>query len=130
MHVSRYHRVLRSALLIAAFLLVFDSGLVAPITKQLSDTTILYLANVGTGVFASVPQNELNSLSAQLSERERELAAREAALREREISARSFGDGGPDYSTYILSAILFIIIVLLTLNYILDFARVRNARHG
>lgn len=127
MQVSRYHSFLRVALLITAFVLVFDSGIVSPITKQLSNGTINYLASVGSGVFASVPQNEINSLTAQISERERELDAREAKLAEREIAARDYDtEGRNDYSTYIISIILFIITVLLVLNYAMDWARVRK----
>lgn len=127
MQVSRYHRFLRVSLLVTAFVLVFDSGFVTPVSKQLSDHTIVYLASVGAGVFASVPPNEINSLSAQLSEQQRNLDAREAALREREIAARAFGsDSNTDYSTYILSAILFLLTVLIVLNYVFDYIRLRK----
>lgn len=127
MEVSRYHRFLRVALVIAAFVLVFDSGILFPASQKLSDNTFQYLGSVGAGVFASVPQNEINSLTAQISERERTLDAREAALKEREIAARSYEtDSQSDYSTYIISVILFFIVVLLVLNYALDFARNRR----
>lgn len=127
MEVSRYHRFLRVALLIGAFVLVFDSGILFPASQKLSDNTFLYLGSVGAGVFASVPQNEINTLTAQISERERALDAREAALKEREIASRSYEtDSSSDYSTYIISVILFFIVVLLMLNYALDFARNRK----
>ncbi len=127
MHVSRYHKFLRVSLLVTAIVLVFDSGILTPVTKELSNTTIVYLAGVGSSVFASVPQNEINTLTAQISEQQRLLDAREAALREREIAARTFTSGDEsDYSTYILSTILFIVIVLLVLNYALDWLRYRR----
>ena len=126
MQVSRYHSFLRVSLLVLAFILVFDSGIVSPVTKQLSSGTMQYLASVGSGVFASVPQNEINSLTAQISERERELDAREAQLNEREIATRNFGSEETDYSTYIISIILFIITVLLVLNYVMDWNRARK----
>lgn len=129
MEVSRYHRFLRISLLVTACVLVFDSGILFPVTKQLADNTYLYLGSAGTGVFASVPQNEINTLTAQISERERELDAREAQLREREIATRDFETGSePDYSTYIISFILFILSVLIVLNYAMDWTRVKN-RH-
>ncbi len=130
MRVSIYHRFLRVSLLVMTAVLIFDSGILFPVTKQLSDTTIVYLANVGSSVGASVSPNEINSLSAQIAEQQKNLDLREAELNEREISARSFGsESEMDYSIYIISAILFIIIVLLMINYVLDFKRVRRFRY-
>lgn len=130
MQVSRYHRFLRVALLVVAFVLIFDSGLLFPITKQLSDNTYMYLGSVGTGMFANVPPNELNTLTAQISAQQQELDAREAALLEREVAARTFNsEERIDYSLYIISTILFIIMVLLALNYAMDWARVKNYRY-
>ncbi len=123
---SRYHSVLRVSVLTLAFMLVFDSGLLSPVTKQLSDSATAYLLGNAVGVFARVEPNEINLLTAELSAKERELAAREAALNEREIAARNYD--GPienDYSTFILSAILFIITTLILINYILDWRRSR-----
>lgn len=132
MQVNRYHSFLRVAMVVIAFVLIFDSGFLFPITKQLSDVTVGYLASVGAGMFASVPQNEINSLSAQIAEKQRELDEREASLNAREISARSFGanDSPSDFSTYILSVILFVITVLLVLNYIMDWIRVKQNRYA
>jgi hypothetical protein len=127
MHTNRYQSFLRVSLLVTATVLVFDGGFLSPITKQLSDNTIAYLGAVGSSVFASVPQNEINTLSSQLSEQQRLLDAREAQLREREIATRTYETGGKtDYSTYILSAILFILTVLIVMNYAMDWARVRR----
>lgn len=129
MHTSRYHSLLRISLLVTAFLLLFDGGFVTPLTKVLSDNTMRYVAEVGVTMFASVEPNELNTLTAQITARQRELDAREAALREREIEARDFGSGANDYSTYILSAILFVLTVLIVLNYAMDWARVRKINY-
>jgi len=127
MYVSRYHRFLRASLLVTAVVLVFDSGILFPVTKQLSDNTVQYLASSAVGMFASVPQNEINTLTAQLTEQQRALDAREAALNAREIQARDYGNSSSsDYSTYIISVILFIIIVLLMVNYAMDWARLRK----
>lgn len=130
MKVQRYHSFLRVSLLVTATVLVFDSGLLFPVTKQLSDNTMTYLASSASGVFASVPQNEINALTAQISEQQRLLDAREAALREREIATRQFSESeSTDYSTYILSVILFILTVLIVLNYAMDFARFKKFRY-
>lgn len=131
MEVNRYHKFLRSSLVVVATMLVFDSGIISPVSKQLSNNTITYLASVGSGMNASVPPNELNTLSAQLRTQQEELNAREVALNEREIASRNFGNTNEtDYSTYILSIILFILTALILLNYIMDFNRIRNARYA
>jgi hypothetical protein len=101
-----------------------------PVSRQLSDTTITYLASVGSGMFASVPPNEVNTLTAQIREQQALLDAREAALREREIATRAFEGGeSPDYSTYILSIILFILTMLIVFNYVMDFNRLKHMRY-
>lgn len=130
MKITRYHKFLRTALVVTAGVLVFDGGFVFPITKQLSDVSVQYVASVGAGMHASVPPNEYNSLSAQLAEQQRNLDAREAALSEREISTRSFDTSGDsDFSTYVLSIILFILTVLIVFNYVMDFAHLRHLRY-
>jgi len=114
-------------MLVVAFLLVFDSGVLSPVTKQLADGTYSYLAAAGASMSANVPENEYNAFTAQLTEEQRRLDAREQALNEREIAARSYGEGDTtDYSTYILSILLFIIVVLLVLNYVMDWQRARR----
>ena len=125
-----YHGGLRISALLLAFLLLFDSGILFPITKKLSSNTQQYVATV-VGVGAAVLPTELNSLTAQLSARNRELDAREAYIAEREISVGlSDRDTNTkiDFSTYILSVLLFIILVLIVLNYALDFAREKHFR--
>lgn len=131
MGVDRYHSFLRVSVLVSALVLLFDSGILYPITQQLSDSTVSYIASVGVGTTAVVPENEINVLSAQIAERQRILDAREAELREREIATRDFGASNTDknYSTYIMSTILFILTVLLVLNYAMDWARVRSFRY-
>ena len=111
-----------------AIVLVFVSGVVSPVTSDLATHTQSYLANA-VGVTAGVAPNELNVITARLTERERELAAREAALEQREIAV-NLNTGAvansPDYSTYVMSSILFILLVLIMVNYTLDFARMRQ----
>lgn len=126
---SVYHSFLKVGALSVAMVLVFDSGLLTGYTKQLSQHTQLYLANT-IGVSAGVSPTELNQYTAELTKKETELNAREAALTEREIavnlSTESETGNGSNLSTYILSTILFILLVLIVLNYILDFIRQRK----
>ena len=133
MTVNRYHKLLRVSAIVILAVLIFDGGFFSPITKQLSDNTINYLASVhsGSGVTISVAPTELNQITAELTQRERELDEREAALAGREIENRDFSSpvDKPDYSIYILSTILFILTVLIVLNYALDWARVRRMNY-
>ncbi len=124
---TRYHGSLRTMILIGASVLVFDSGIVSPLTKEFSDNALTYMASSVVGVMVGIPENELNTLTAQITERERELDAREAQLAAREISTREFNTGSTnDYSTFILSAILFVLTCLIVLNYALDWNRSRK----
>jgi hypothetical protein len=124
---TNYHRILRIAAMVCAFVLVFDSGLLLKSTATLSDGAQTYLS-AAIGVGASVQPNELNTLTAELTSRQRELEAREAALREREIEIDLTDSGGvsSDYSTYILASILFILLLLILLNYTLDYLRLKE----
>jgi hypothetical protein len=129
--ISRYHKFLRTTMVVTALVLLFDGGFVSPVSKYFSDVTIVYLANVGSGVFASVEPNEYNELAAQLAEQKRVLDAREASIVEREIPNRFFGgESSVDYSTYILSIILFLQTVLIVANYVLDYVHLRHTRYG
>lgn len=76
-------------------------------------------------MYAAVQPTELNTLTAELTAQKQMLDAREAALREREINI-DFGGGAVDRSTYIISGLLFIVLVLLVLNYTLDYLRLRE----
>lgn len=125
---SNYHRFLRVSAVVCALALVFESGLVSESTAQISRGTHTYLANA-IGMSASVQPTELNTITAALTARERELAAREAALREREISVGiSSGDVSNEKATYLLASILLILLVLILLNYALDYLRSREGR--
>lgn len=120
-----YHRLLRVSLVVVALTLLFDSGFVTPLSKTLSENTYNYLAGSVVGVFAGVPENDVNIITAELTKRSGELDAREKALQEREIASRDFGVAPTDYSVYILSVILFVLTVLIIANYILDWRRAR-----
>ena len=122
--------MLKISALVVTLVLLFDGGFVHPFTKQLSDNTVWYLASVGTSLTAEVRPTELNIITAELTKRENALDARELELNVREISARDFGTAeSADYSIYILSVILFILTVLIILNYAMDWSRVTKIRH-
>lgn len=107
-----------------ALVLLFDSGFVFPITKELSQNTQLYLGNV-IGVSAGVEATELSLMTAELSKKEQELNLREQEIKEREIKLNTnpVTVQSTDTSTFILSIILFILLTLIILNYALDFVR-------
>lgn len=125
---SLYHSVLRVASVVCALVLLFDSGFVSPITKDLSHNTQQYVANV-VGVSAGVEPTELSLMTAELTKKEQELTVREQEIKEREIKLSNNVAGVPasDTSTFVLSIILFILLTLIILNYGLDFARARAA---
>jgi hypothetical protein len=70
---------------------------------------------------ASVTPNEINTLSAQLEEQKQALDQREIAVKLKEDSAGNTSN----ISTFILSVVLFILLVLVVLNYVLDYLRGR-----
>lgn len=129
---STYHKTLRICAAIVTLVLVFDSGLLSPITKQLSNQTQLHLASV-IGVGAAVEPTELNLMTAELTKQKAALDKRESALREREITVNvartKEGSNSNQVSTYLISVLLFIILVLMVLNYVLDFTRERHLRN-
>lgn len=124
---TTYHRVLRVSAVVCALTLIFESGLISESTAAISRGTHAYLANA-VGMSASVQPTDLNRYTAALTERERELAAREAALREREIAVdlQAGGISSNNTATYVLASVLFILLVLILLNYTLDYLRVRE----
>jgi hypothetical protein len=118
---SYYHRTLRVASAVCAFVLLFESGLVVESTARMATNTHQYLANA-VSMSAAVQPTELNSLTADLSKQKQLLDAREAQLREREIAVEL--NGGPNQTaTYVLSSILFVLLLLIITNYVLDYLR-------
>lgn len=125
---SSYHSVLRIASAVVAVMLIFESGLMSPVTARLADQTENYLANA-VGVSVGVAPTELNQMTAALTARDQELDARELAIAEREIEVGLSGGGGAmgmDSGTFVLATLLFILLVLIILNYALDYARARE----
>ena len=129
MQVSIYHRVLRVCAVVLALVLLFVSGLISERTAEMAQHTHWYLANA-VGVSVGVEETELNRITAALTQREQDLARREAAIAQREIDVGIVsGDGTVGSvldSTLILSVLLFIMLVLIILNYVLDFLRGRR----
>jgi hypothetical protein len=125
---TTYHRVLRVMSVVCAVVLLFESGIISPITRQLSVETHQYLANA-VGVGASVDPTELNSLTSELTKQKLALQAREQQITEREIEiGLAAGASANQTSTYVLSGILFILLVLIILNYTLDYLRAREVK--
>ena len=120
MDVSIYHKTLRTSATILALVLLFQSGVASVTTKQLSLQTEIYIANV-VGITASVSENELNMLTAGLEQRKNELDARERNINEIERASTM-----NENTTYFLAATLFILLILIVLNYVLDFLRSRR----
>lgn len=121
-----YHKVLRVSCVVLATVLIFDSGLFASATAKLSDQTGMYLANA-VGVYVGVPENGVNSLTTRIAELEQEVGRKDAQLRDREL-ALGLGSaaGSSSASTFVLAGILFIMLVLIVLNYGLDYVRSRE----
>ncbi len=119
---SMYHIVLRTSALTLAVTVLFVSGVLSPVTAELSRDTSAYLATA-IGMNASVLPNEINTLSAQLENRSQELAQREIS-----VSLQEQAVGGTNTSTFVLSVLLFILLVLIILNYFLDYMRMHSQR--
>ncbi|MEN9920295.1 MAG: hypothetical protein RL538_188 [Candidatus Parcubacteria bacterium] len=122
-----YHRVLRVSALVCAFVLLFESGLVHESTVLMSQNTHQYLANA-VGVGASIEPTELNSLTAELTAQKLALQQRESAIAEREIDIGLAQGESKDTTIYILSGILFVLLVLIVLNYTLDYLRYKEQK--
>ncbi len=111
-----------------ALLLVFSSGVFIPYSSGVAHDFVGYMTGNVVGVGASVEPNELNVITAALTSRETELDRREAALTQREIGSpvdRSVPEQ-QSYIAYINAAILFILLLLIILNYTLDYMRARQ----
>lgn len=120
---SLYHKCLRVSAVLCACVLVFQSGYIG--TEELSRTTTRYMANT-IGMFASVQENELNVITAELTKQQTALDERERALREREIDAQARDTSG-DYSVsdFVMSGMLLLLLLLIVMNYLFDFMRAR-----
>jgi len=123
---QQYRRTLRISVVVMAAVLLFQSGLIDERSTLVFEYTTSYLV-ASVGATASVAPTELNTITAGLAAQKQLLSEREAALRAREV-ALTENRSGTDYTTYILAAILFVQLVLLVLNYGLDYLRAREQR--
>lgn len=117
---SVYHSLLRISALTLSLVLLFVSGIFSESTKELSLDTGSYLATA-IGMNASVMPTEINTLAAQLLERDKEIQSREIA-----VSLKEANQNKSDTATFVLSVLLFILLLLIILNYILDYIRTRK----
>ncbi len=126
MEFTLYHKILRISSVVLAVALVFQSGLFSSTTALMATQTQSYLAN-SVGVFVGVAPTELNTITAGLTEQKLALDARENELRQREIAV-GIDQGGStrDMTTFIMGLVLFIVVLLLVLNYSLDYLRYRE----
>ncbi len=122
---TTYHSLLRIAVGVFALVLVFDSGLISEQTKKVSQGTIQYVASA-ISVGASVSPNDVNILTARITELEQEVVSKD-----RQIAVRLNTEGGQttNTSTLILSFILFILLLLIVTNYILDYLRQNSSNY-
>ncbi len=119
---SIYHSALRVLVLVFVILLIFDSGLITDKSKFLSISTQQYLANA-VSVQVGVAPTEVNQLTARITELEGELAVKERLIA---VNLTENTSATMDKSTLVLSIIVFILLVLILLNYVLDFVRMRR----
>lgn len=122
-----YHSLLRISVCVMAVVLVFHSGLLSKTTANLSISTQQYLASA-VGVQVGVGPTEVNILTARITELERDLE-----VSERQIAVNLSTESNPpaeDKSTFVLSTILFILLLLIILNYALDYIRVQDEKLG
>ena len=118
------------SVVVTAFILVFQSGLVDERTTVLfSETTKNLSAMVGAS--ATVAPTEINQITAGLTEQQQLLNARAETINAREIEL-GLSDGVTKQTTttttYLLAAVLLIQLILLVLNYLLDYLRSRETR--
>lgn len=121
---TNYHRILRVGAAVMACVLLFESGLIVQSTAQLAQNTHQYVGQV-VGASASVRPNEINVITAELTQQRQLLDAREAALNEREIAVELNTGGSNEQNTFIVAAILLVLLILIVTNYVLDFMRGR-----
>lgn len=126
-----YRSLLRVGAVVTAFVLVFQSGLVDERSAQLFETSSHQLGAM-VGMSASVQPTETNMFTAELTRQQNVLAEREQEIAQREIElGLDVGESAADPTiTYILAAILFIQLLLIVLNYGLDYLRARERSGG
>lgn len=123
-----YRSLLRITVVVMAVVLVFQSGVMLDRTAELFDQSADYLS-ASVGMSVSVAPTEYNTITSELTKQRQLLAAREAAVEEREVAVSLVSGSNnedQDRTTYLLAAVLFVQLVLIVLNYGLDYLRVRD----
>lgn len=105
-----YHSLLRISVLLFATILIFASGIFNSSTQIITRTT--------TQQFASVIQTTTNQV---IENNKEELSIQAEDIRETKITNTSLQS--IDKSIFLLSVVVFILLLLIILNYILDYLR-------
>jgi len=126
-----YRSLLRVSLVISALILVFQSGLIDDRTATLYSQATSQLS-AAVGMSASVQPNEFNQITADLTKQQNLLAQREQQIAEREIDLGLNADEptADQTTTYILASILFVQLLLIILNYGLDYLRAKEQKYA
>ena len=124
-----YRSLLRVSVTVTACLLVFQTGLIDERTAALFTSTTDHLGAM-VGMSASVRPTEINTFTAELTQQQQLLAQRELVIAEREIELGLTQGDSPasQTATYVLAAILFVQLLLVVLNYALDYLRIKEQR--
>lgn len=125
-----YRSVLRVSLVVMAVILVFQAGLVDDRTTVLFSETITQLS-ASVGMSVSVAPTEYNEITAELTKQQNLLAQREQQIAQREINlGLNAGEStASQTTTYVLASILFVQLLLIILNYGLDYLRAREQKY-
>lgn len=123
---SPYHKTLRVLSVVMVCVLMFQSGLYSKTTAQLSVVTGNYLT-AAVGVSVGVPENDVNVLTKKIAELETQVGAKDAQLRERELSlGLNSQENTGTRVTLILAGIQLVLLILIVVNYALDYLRGRR----
>ena len=130
MKASNYHRLLRISLLVSAIALVFESGLINQSTSYIAKGTHVYLANVINSPSQTV-ETKNNLYAIESSNEDKQSAALQEAAKEREVGPQASTEIiYNNRATYTLSIVVFMLLVLIILNYALDYIRSRRREGG
>ena len=126
-----YRSLLRVSLVVTAVMLVFQAGLVDDRTAALFSQTTSQLSAM-VGMSASVAPTEYNTFTAEITKQQNLLAEREEQISDREIAlGLNAGEATVNQTTtYILASILFVQLLLIILNYGLDYLRSREQKQS
>jgi hypothetical protein len=126
-----YRSLLRVSLVVTAAVLTFQAGLIDERTSELFSQTTHHLS-AAVGMSVSVAPTEFNEITAELTKQQNLLAQREDQIAAREIDL-GLNSGEPtagQTTTYVLASILFVQLLLIILNYGLDYLRVREQKYS